>query len=234
MADAEWVLRFMAFQDQTYLNFPTQKSLTLFLNRQMENNLPAINGDLDAAERNFKQATSVTLSVFGEKAFRKFVAGENAEHPDGKWETKRVLALADVQLWGMTRFEKGALIGRKDQIYEATLELLVDPVFDELITSNTSDNVRVERRFDMWKKMLEAVMVGSEQGPRIFPRSIKQELWEEGRGSALCEQQIELFDDAHVDHIDPYSKGGKTVKSNGQLTHRYCNIAEAPRPNRRL
>jgi 5-methylcytosine-specific restriction endonuclease McrA len=35
-----------------------------------------------------------------------------------------------------------------------------------------------------------------------------------------------MIEDAEVDHIIPFSKGGKTELSNGQITHRYCNRAK--------
>jgi len=35
--------------------------------------------------------------------------------------------------------------------------------------------------------------------------------------------QIHSFDDSTVDHIHPYSKGGKTLAENAQLAHRSCN-----------
>ena len=34
------------------------------------------------------------------------------------------------------------------------------------------------------------------------------------------------IDDAEVDHILPYSKGGDTVLENAQLLHRHCNRAK--------
>src|SRR6266576_825794 len=36
----------------------------------------------------------------------------------------------------------------------------------------------------------------------------------------LCKNQIHSFEDNTVDHIVPYSKGGKTTSGNGQLAHR--------------
>ena len=39
----------------------------------------------------------------------------------------------------------------------------------------------------------------------------------------LCKNQIQSLDDSTVDHIIPYSKGGKTVRENGQLAHRGCD-----------
>jgi len=224
MADREWVLRFMAFRDQTYLHFPDKK-LTKFLNRQMESNQPNVSVDLDKAETDFKQAVALCRTVFGNHAFKRFQAG-NPTSPDGQWESKRTLALEDVQLWGMTRFDKGQIVGHADAIRDASIVLSNDPEFERLIVENTSGKAGVERRFEMWKAMLDDVLADSQQGPRAFPHEIKQELWNESKTCARCGQQILLFDDAHVDHKAPYSQGGKTEKANGQLMHRYCNLAK--------
>ena len=40
----------------------------------------------------------------------------------------------------------------------------------------------------------------------------------------LLEEYEDLKDDAHVDHIERFSEGGKTTIKNGQITHRYCNL----------
>ena len=36
--------------------------------------------------------------------------------------------------------------------------------------------------------------------------------------------KISSIEDAHVDHIERFSEGGKTIIKNGQITHRYCNL----------
>jgi 5-methylcytosine-specific restriction endonuclease McrA len=82
----------------------------------------------------------------------------------------------------------------------------------------------------MWKEMMDDVLIGSEQGPRFFPRAIKDKLWADGQSCASCNQEIRDFDDAHVDHIVPFSKGGKTELLNGQLMHRYCNRVKGANP----
>lgn len=69
MADAELVLRFMAFRDQTYNNFPDNKSVKDFLNNQMLLGKGYSKTKLNQAEKDFKQAVQLTISVFGEKAF---------------------------------------------------------------------------------------------------------------------------------------------------------------------
>ena len=49
------------------------------------------------------------------------------------------------------------------------------------------------------------------------------ELFEQSQECKICGNEIHSFEDSTVDHIHPYSKGGKTVRENGQLAHRGCN-----------
>ncbi len=40
---------------------------------------------------------------------------------------------------------------------------------------------------------------------------------------ALCDQVVEHYEDASIDHIIPRSKGGQDTDSNIQLSHSWCN-----------
>ncbi|HET6494136.1 MAG TPA: HNH endonuclease [Thermoleophilia bacterium] len=39
----------------------------------------------------------------------------------------------------------------------------------------------------------------------------------------MCGQQISDVDDAAVDHIEQYWRGGQTIPDNARLAHRHCN-----------
>lgn len=43
----------------------------------------------------------------------------------------------------------------------------------------------------------------------------------------ICGQKIHNIDDAAVDHIEQYWRGGQTIPDNARLTHRYCNVARS-------
>lgn len=63
---------------------------------------------------------------------------------------------------------------------------------------------------------------------RAFTAEEKQQLWSQHAlhhpvKCALCHQTIHQLQDAEVDHIYPWSLGGKTVLTNAQLTHSTCN-----------
>lgn len=225
MADVELVLRFMAFRDQTYLNYPDKKTKQ-FMNRQMERS-PALGPqDRNSAAQDFKQAVSLAFTVFGKNAFKKYTAG-TASNPSGGWSRANNKALLDVQLWGFTQFKKGDVVRSVDAIREQAIELMVGGSdFGDVIANNTSDKKRLERRFVLWKGMLETAIGPSTQGPRQFDRKTKETLFENNAECALCGQTISDIDDAHVDHAEAYAKGGPTSIANASLTHRFCNLSK--------
>ena len=63
----------------------------------------------------------------------------------------------------------------------------------------------------------------SNKEPRTFSLSLKKQLYETDPTCKICEQRIHDIDDAEVDHIQHYWRGGKTIPENARLTHRFCN-----------
>jgi 5-methylcytosine-specific restriction endonuclease McrA len=49
------------------------------------------------------------------------------------------------------------------------------------------------------------------------------QLWVKSKVCALCDESIESFDEASIDHIIPLSREGKDNNSNIQITHVWCN-----------
>ena len=64
---------------------------------------------------------------------------------------------------------------------------------------------------------------GSDDSSRVFSYNVKKELFYPGYICSWCNNEILDIDDAEVDHIVPFSQGGKTDISNAQLLHRHCN-----------
>jgi len=61
---------------------------------------------------------------------------------------------------------------------------------------------------------------------RSFDIALKQRLWRHSKPNHLCKicgRGIRGYEDATVDHVEPWAKGGKTVESNAQLAHKRCN-----------
>ncbi len=64
-------------------------------------------------------------------------------------------------------------------------------------------------------------------GPKKPKRStrVRELLWNSyPHICGICGEQIDSFDEMHVDHIIPLSRGGKDILANLQLTHAKCNL----------
>jgi 5-methylcytosine-specific restriction endonuclease McrA len=70
---------------------------------------------------------------------------------------------------------------------------------------------------------LDALVGNIKPEPRGFSSELKRGLFENNPTCQLCKQQIHDVDDAEVDHIKQYWRGGQTIPENARLTHRYCN-----------
>lgn len=228
MVDVELVLRYMAFHDQSYMAHPDKKT-GAFLDKQMSLGTSITAKQMTASQKDFKTAIELAQTVFGERACRRFVPGTE-EAPEGKWDAKINRALMDVQLWGFSRYPKGLYVKNADAVREAAIELMSTAEFSDLVSHTISEFKRVERRFDLWKRMLDEVLSKEQVGPRLFSRKEKEAAFTADPSCGICGQAIQTIDDAHMDHKVPYSKGGATSAKNAVLAHRYCNLSKSDKP----
>jgi len=224
MKDVEFVLRFFAFFNQTYLKYDT--GMKRFLNREMENHKNFTESEKGKLKNVFEDALDITETVFGDKAFKKFYIG-NEKDPNGNWEMKKVnKSLFDIVMWGFTRYQKNQVIPHADALREELLWLMSnDQEFSNAITYSTNDRRNVEIRFKKWLDSLEVILGWPSSEPRDFSWSLKKQLYDQNPVCAICEQKIMVLDDAELDHIEFYWRGGKTITKNARLVHRYCNRA---------
>ena len=226
MQDVELVLRFLAFYERTYLKYsPGMKS---FLNSFMDEYRNLGEGKASDFGDAFRKSCSLSYSVFGSHAFRKFRVGSRS-NPSGGWEGQINRPLFDIVMWGFTRFEKPVVMRHSDAIRSAMINLLTeDTTFVDSISSATGDRTKTQFRFELWYETLREIIEDSSKA-RNFPSAIRRRLYETSSMCSICQQGIHSLDDAHVDHILPFSKGGTTTLENAQLTHRYCNLAKSNR-----
>lgn len=232
MADVEFVLRYMAFREQTYLKHDDKKT-GRFLNRTMERGAALAESDPAASakemkdsEADFKKALANVLTIFGDKAFRRFTAGTES-NPKGGWEKKVNRALMDVQLYVFSQYDKNVITRNRDALHERLLELMgEDGAFSDLIRHTISEKKRVIGRFRFFEDAVAEVLAEDDEERRLFSRKAKEALYKVSPTCSICGQKIADIDDAHVDHVQPYSKGGKTNSENAALAHRYCNMAK--------
>ena len=98
-----------------------------------------------------------------------------------------------------------------------------DQRFIESIRVSTDKYENVQYRFDKWRESLKNIVGYPHKEPRTFSWSLKKQLYENDPICAICNQKIQILDDAEIDHIEFYWRGGKTIPSNARLVHRFCN-----------
>lgn len=224
MRDVELVLRFASFYHATYLHY--EKPMKRFFNRDMERHRAITPQDREVLKTRFRNACQVVLSMFGPSAFKRFYAGDRQD-PNGRWEGTRFNAsLYDVLMGVLCMVDRNQAMGALDRLREAIIDLMVShQEFIDAIVIGTSDAERVKARFDIMRATVDAVLKETSVQPRCFTRQLKAALYEADPTCGLCGQHIAILDDAAVDHVSQYWRGGQTIPENARLAHRFCNMA---------
>ena len=215
------LLRFFAFAEKTYLNY--KPSMKQFLNKELRDNRNLNDSKIEEYEEKFLHCVDLVRTVFGKESFRKFTINNEVNDVNGKWSNSINTALFEVQMCGFLRYQKNQIVPKANKIREDMITMLLEPRFNESISVRTNDRDQVNLRFKEWFERLENIVGAPQDEPRVFSFQLKKELFETDSTCNICNQNINTIDDAEVDHIEPYSKGGKTIKENAQLTHRFCN-----------
>lgn len=225
MRDAQLVLRFLSFYNKTYLNY--EPPIKDFLNEDMKAHKEVEDELLSDLRTVFKNAVDVIYSMLGDKAFKRFYVGKDKDY-DGYWGTRFNASLYDILMYQFAREDKNKLYQNLDALKEALIYLMTtDNDFIRSIEISTSTEEAVTSRFDKWRATVQEIVGISKKEPRGFSNSLKKELWKKDSTCKLCGNEIKNLDDAHIDHIEQYWLGGKTIPENARLTHSYCNLSRS-------
>ena len=223
MLDAERILRFFCFCDNSERKY--KSPLKKFLNDYMAEKRFAPKKEMEDKEKLFKKCVELCQQVFGESSFRRYYIG-NEENPDGKVDKKINEGLMDIQLYGFMEYEKRQISGKEQLIKDAFISMILSD--QEVIASierGTYGTPQVKLRTEKWFKILREIVGYPENDKRIYTSEDKKLLFDKSEGICqLCKNKISSIEDAHVDHRERFSEGGKTTIKNGQITHRYCNL----------
>lgn len=218
------ILRFLALSEKSYLNY--KSSMKQFSNKELRDNRYLNPEKRKEYKIRFEHCLDLVKVVFGTNAFRRYIPGSNEDV--GKWASTQInMSLFDLQMVGFVNFTKNEVLSKADAIREELLKLMInDSEFQNLIGFKTSDTDNVKKRFTIYMNMLDRVIGDKLYSERNFSLAMKEELFKSNPYCAISGQKILAIEDSEVDHIIPYSKGGKTEKSNAQLVLRYFNRAK--------
>ena len=222
MKDNELVLRFAAFYHQTYLNY--KSPMRKFLNSEMEKYQFISDDEATNLKNAFKNTIAIIKSLLGSHAFKRYYKGSE-NNPNGNWEPQKFNAsLFDILMYSFSKEDKNIVFRHLDSIREAFLDLMTtDQDFIDSIELSTSSVQAITKRFDKWRLTLQDIIGIQHKEPRCFSNQLKEELFKNNSTCKICNQKIQEVDDAALDHIEQYWKGGKTIPENARLTHRFCN-----------
>lgn len=224
MKDVELLLRFASFYHATYLRY--SPPMRTFLNHDMEKYRALSSDESKRLEDAFKNAVWIIKSLLDKHAFKRYYKGD-IKNKNGYWEPNKFNAsLYDILMYQFATTDKNTVYQNLDSIREALIHLMTeDPEFIASIELSTSSVQAVTKRFDKWRLMVQDLIGIAQKEPRCFSAKLKLELYQTDPTCAICGQKILDVDDAAVDHIEQYWRGGKTIPENARLAHRFCNSA---------
>jgi hypothetical protein len=217
--EREVILRFFAFANR----LPQYSgNLKRFLNEYMGQYAPREPQDLKAHAAQFRQTMQNIYAVFGDKAARLYEI--NPRTNKGGWDSKFSVTAFDIQASALMNQPTAKVQKSAEQLRELFLfTILTDIEMQDAISKRTGSTLQTKIRWTKFRELVDAVIAGTLVEPRFFDFEFRKDLYDESPMCQLCKNQIHALDDSTVDHIIPYSKGGKTVHENGQLAHRGCN-----------
>jgi hypothetical protein len=195
-----------------------------FCNKELrDNRFMSVEKQKEYEER-FHHCLDLVNTIFGDKSFLRYIPA-NMENPGYYISNKFSYALFHLQMVGFVGYTKNQVLSKADAIREGMLDLMCnDTEFQDLLLTATNSTDRFKRRFRIYMDMLDSII--TKPTNRIFPFSIKEQLFNQNPTCAISGQKILKIEDSEVDHIVPYSKGGETDISNAQLVLRYFNRAK--------
>lgn len=220
--EREMILRFFAFSQRLG---QYGGNLKRFLNEFMSRFAPREPQDLRAAEAAFHQTMQNIYAVFGEHACRLYDV--NPQTNRGNWDSKFSVTAMDIQASALMNQPAIKVQRVADQLRELFIFfMLTDVALQDAVSKRTASTAQTQLRWTKFRALAEPVIAGVEIEPRFFSFEFRRQLYEQSDVCALCHNPIHVFDDATVDHIVPYARGGKTEPNNAQLAHRGCNASK--------
>jgi len=223
MKDVEYVLHFAAFYHQGHLKY--SRGMANFLNKEMEQFLDITEEQKQDLIEKFKKAVQTNKSLFGCRSFRKIRCGD-ATDPNSSWRNTTTVnaSLYEVMMTAFLPYDRNLICRNLDAVREAVVFLMTEnQEFIDTIEKWTSQYDQIRKRFEIFDSVVGAILRSDQSQERCFSTDFKERLFRLNNTCAICHQSIYAVEDAAVDHIEQYWRGGKTIPENARLTHRFCN-----------
>lgn len=213
----ENILRFFALRD--YNNYSS--SIKITMNKFMEEHRNDEENKILEAKKRFNSVIEIIKQVLGDTAFHA------VDRTKGVLIDKFSGSVYDSIIVPFSFYDPHDLMMNADKIRDAINDLKKNnETYKDYTYAATGSKDRVKGRIMLVDSLLNKI-IGSygktSNSNRFFSFDIKKELFHPGYICSYCKNEILDINDAEVDHIIPFSKGGTTSIDNAQLLHRHCN-----------
>ena len=153
MNDRDFVTRFVSFYIHAKKEYTPD--LDTFMNRSMKKLKKLSESERDKIKGVFTKSLTVSLSIFGDDAFRKRYSPTEKRHPINK----SLFEVWTVTLARLTDSELKTLVAKKDLLKQLFIDLLLnDSAFEEAISSGTGSKDSVTKRYEGIEKIVEKTL----------------------------------------------------------------------------
>lgn len=213
----EYILRFFAL-----IGFMTYKpSMKTWLNKHMKLHQFEDEKSIAADREKFVKTLSIVKEVLGTDAFA------TVDYEKKIVINKFSATFYDSIMIAFSKFDRTKLINKADAIRLAIEDKkLHDDVYHDACYAATGSTDRVIRRILTIFNLVSYILGddGTNKESRTFDPALKLPLAErQNYICPLCNNKIVDIEQCEIDHILPYSLGGKTTFENAQLVHMICN-----------
>lgn len=211
----EYILRFFALKD--FNNYAS--SLKKTMNTYMQKNQNLDETEIEKLKNLFNTNIDIIKQIFGNNAFCAY------DRQNKKITNKFSGSVYDSLIVPCSFFDNHALIMHADELRNKFEEVKINNAeYQDFTYAGTGSKARVIGRIMLIYNLFNNILGNKNPQKRNFDTDIKMELWNNGNHiCSYCNQAILNIDDAEVDHVIAYSKGGGTIVENAQLLHRHCN-----------
>jgi len=97
------------------------------------------------------------------------------------------------------------------------------------VLEGTDEITKRRKREKLLRGLLENLFKKKDE-ERLFSPEQRRILWNtsDDRRCTVCKTAV-TWSDLQMDHVNPFSKGGRTTLANAALTHRHCNARKGAR-----
>ena len=226
-SDGEMILRAFSFSNINILDY--KPPLKKFLNRDCAINQNVLTEQVSKLEDEFESITNIMVTIFDRDAVCR-----EWDSTTEKWKPKPSLWLWDSLYVAIKQLMKEDKKKYNSVFFQKNADKIKNAF--KVTFENKVTKTAIHKRVQLMTRLLTEGM-DETKSSRLFSRDpeIIVKLWQrQNHICPLCNQTIhksrmhnEKY--THIDHIQPHSKGGKTIDLNSQLVHKSCNLSKGNR-----